>query len=880
MNRRFAFWRPREREQDLERELRSNLELEAAEQEENGLTAEEARYAARRAFGNTTVVKEDVRDMWRWASLDRFTQDIRYGVRALRKNPGFTLTAVLTLALGIGANTAMFSVVDGVLLRPLPYTQADRLALVHVRFYPQNTEYGTMSIADYLDWKARNQAFEDVAIFSNSSWRFDLTGAGEPIELSGCAVTQNFFSVLRSRPMLGRLFRDGESSPTAPPAVVLSEDLWRSRFGASPTAIGRAVSLNGVQSTIVGVMPSTFNFPSGGVKLWTNLRLRPPTRRGPFPYIGIGRLKSGITLSQAQVETNTIGRQIERANPGNYHDMTMPVLPLSEALTGKVRPALLVMLGAVFLVLLIASANVANLMLVRSNTREREMAVRLSLGALPGRLVRQLLTESVLLAGTGGMAGLALAWIGIRALRAWNPGDLPRIEDVHLDIRVLAFAIFLSVLTGIVFGLAPALRSSRADLNSALKQGSRSGTASAARRRTHSALAIAEVALSFMLLIGGGLLLRSFLQLEQTAAGFEAAPEQVLTIGIAPGRLDTRNRESATTPSSRRYQRILDRVRGVPGVVSAALSDSLPPNRQADYDTFQIEGEQWTEAAFPAVTDVIVSPDYFRTLRIPLIQGRYFTESDAGDARNAIVISESLAHKYFRGNPIGHHIAPSGPDNHNPWLPIVGVVGDVKYTGLDRAVEPALYRLYTEFDDGDSARLNLVVRSTIARGLAQEVEQQIRAIDPNATLSDIGTLDTVKSVSVAQPRFRAVLIAGFAAVSLLLAAIGIYGVIAYSVTQRTNEIGIRMALGAQRSGVLTRIVSDGAGIGLIGVALGWASALALTRVLSSLLFATTPTDPLTFALVTAILVFVAITASLVPALRATRIDPVIALRYE
>jgi putative ABC transport system permease protein len=874
------FWYKRKsREQDLERELRSYLELEAAEQRENGLSADEAGFAARRAFGNTTLVKEEVRAMWGWASLEQFSQDIRFGARALRKSPGFTLATVLTLALAIGANSAMFSVVYGVLLRALPYPDADRLALVHVRFYPQNTEYGTMSIADYLDWKAQNHAFEDPAIFSNSSWRFDLIGAGEPLELSGCAVTQNFFSILRSRPMLGRFFRDGESAPAAPPAVVLSEKLWRHRFGGSRTAIGQVVSLNGAQTTIIGVMSSSFDFPPG-TELWTNLRLRLPTRRGPFPFIGIARLKDGFTMEQAQAETNAIGRQIERANPGDYHDLNMPILLLKEALTGKARPALLVMFGAVFLLLLIACANVANLMLVRSNERQREMAVRLSLGGLPGRLIRQLLTENLLLAAAGGTAGVVLASIGIQALRAWNPGNLPLLEGVYLDFRVLAFTAALSLFTAVAFGLAPAFRCSRASLNIALQQGGRSGTANAARGRTHKILAIGEVALCFTLLIGAGLLLRSFLELQRTAPGFRAAPEQVLTIQIAPSRLDSDNRKAKTTNTGRRYERILERVRSVPGVVSAGLSDSLPPNRRADYDTFQIEGEAWTKAAFPAVTAVIVSPDYFPTLRIPLMQGRYFTASDTVGGRNAIVISESLARRYFRASPIGRQFAPSGPDNHNPWLPIVGVVGDVKYTGLDRPMEPAFYRLYTEVDDGDAARLNLVVRSSIAEDIAPEIEKQIRAIDPKATFSNIETLDTVKSESVAQPRFRSFLIAGFAALSLLLAAIGIYGVIAYSVAQRTNEIGIRMALGAQQSSVLKEIVSDGAGIGLVGVALGYAGALTLTRLLSSLLFAISTTDPLTFALVTAILILVAIAASLVPALRATRIDPMVALRYE
>jgi predicted permease len=862
-------WR-RDREDDLERELRSHLELEAAEQGRDGLSEEEAGFAARRAFGNTALVKEEVRQMWGWTSFEPLGQDLRYSLRTLRKSPGFALIAVLTLALGIGANSAMFSVIYGVLLRPLPYFEADRLALVHVRFSPQNTEYGTMSIADYLDWKARNHAFEDPAIYSHWGWRFDLTGAGEPIELNGCAVTGNFFSVLRSRPMLGRVFDNRESAATATPAVVLSEGLWRGRFAANPAVIGKAVNLNGVETVIAGVMPASFRFPAG-VELWTNIRLRPPTRRGPFPFIGIGRLMPGVTLEQAQAETNAIGREIERANPANYHGMTMPVLPLRRALAGKVEPALLVMFGAVFLVLLIATANVASLMLVRSNAREREMAVRLSLGAVRGRLVRQLLTESALLGAAGGLAGLALAWGGIWALRVWNPGNLPRMEDVQLDFRVLGFTFFLSLATGIVFGLAPAFRSSRADLSGTLKQGGRSGTASAQKRRSHGALVIAEVALSFTLLIGGGLLLRSFVQLQRADAGFEAAPEHILTMAIAPSQTDDHGR----------YERMLEPVRRLPGVASVALSDSLPPDQRNDYDTFQIEGEPWTESGFPAVTEVIVSPDYFQTLKIPLLKGRYFSQADTANTAGAIIISDSLARRYFPSrNPIGEHIAPSGPDNHNSWLPIIGVVGDVKYTGLDSASEPAFYRLYTEFPAGDTARLNLLVRSRIATALPREIEQEIRAIDRNATLSDIGTLETARWESVAQPRFRTALISGFAAIALLLSAIGIYGVVAYSVAQRTNEIGIRMALGAQRSAVLKQIIGNGAILGLAGAAIGFAGAFPLTRVLSNLLFGVSTNDPVTFISVTLLLVAVAVVASLIPALRGTRIDPIVALRYE
>jgi predicted permease len=872
------FWRQKRCERDLERELRSHLEAEAEEQIERGLAEADARCAARRAVGNITLIKEDTRAMWGWAWLETLGQDVRYGVRTMFRAPAFTLIAVLTLAVGIGATTAIFSIVYGVLLRPLPYPDADRVALIHVRFSPQNTEYGTMSIADYLDWKARNHAFEDPAIFSNASWRFELTGAGEPSEVKGCAVTENFFSVLRSGPMLGRVFRSGDSAPTAAPAIVLSETLWRNHFGSNPAVIGHTLNLNGNQAVIIGVMPASFRFPAGE-ELWTNIRLQPPARRGPFPFIGIARLKPGITFERAQEETNAIGRQIERANPGHYRGMSMPVLQLRDAMAGKTRSALLVMFGAVFLVLLIATVNVANLVLVRSSGREREMAVRLSLGVTRRRLMRQLLTESLLLAGAGGLAGLILAWLGVHGVRAWNPGNLPRIEDIHLDLRALAFTVFTSATSAIFFGLTPAIRSSRTNMNTALKQSSRSGTANARKLRTHGVLVIAEIALSFTLLIGGGLLLRSFLELERVHAGFFAAPGEVLTMGIAPGRSNNDNSGAAAASYWTRYARMLDRIRNLPGVESVALSDSLPPDRRWDYDTFQIEGEPWTESRFPAVTAAIVSPGYFQTLGIPLLAGRYFTEADEANGRGAMIISESLARHYFPGsNPIGRKIAPSGPDNHNPALPVVGVVGDVKYTGLDSASERAFYLPYTE--SSGFQKLNLVVRSPIAPALPRQIEREIQSIDRNATVSDIGTLEAATSHSVAQPRFRTALLGGFAAVALLLSAIGIYGVVAYSVAQRTNEIGIRMALGAPRETVLKQIIGSGAVLAVAGIAIGCGGALLLTRALSSLLFSTSATDPETFASVTLIVLAVALLASLVPAVRATKIDPIVALRYE
>jgi putative ABC transport system permease protein len=623
------------------------------------------------------------------------------------------------------------------------------------------------------------------------------------------------------------------------------------------------------------VVPASFHFPNADSELWTNLVVNPPTRRGPFFLKGLGRLRPGITLEQAQAETNAIGHAIERANPKTYARLTMPVVPLREALVGNLRPALLVIFGAVGLLLLIATVNVANLVLARATAREREMAVRLSLGASRLRLLRQLLTESVILALIGGGLGLAVAYLGIDLLRVWNPGNLPRIDEIHLDSRVLAFTFFLSLTTGALFGLAPALQSSRADLNTTLKEGSRSGTASIAKSRTRAALVVSEIALSFMLLIGAGLLLRSFVLLEQVELGFHVPPRQILTMQVSP----SQSKHPDDRAGIAFYQRLLEGVRQLPGVESVAIADSLPPNREFDDDTFQIEGQPWTSEAFPSTPVIAVSPDYFRSLGLPLLKGRSFNDHDTIDSMQAAIISESMARRYFNGqDPIGKRIRQSGPTLNNPWMEIVGIAGDTKYMGLDSDPGVAFYRPYPQ---AFGLRAYLVVKSALpATGLIATVRDQIRAGDSEAVVTEAGDMEQAIFDSVARPRFRTGLLAVFAGVALLLAATGIYGVIAYAVAQRTHEIGIRMALGAHRADVLRLVVGQGAMLALVGIGLGILGALALTRLLASLLFAVSPTDPLTFAAASIGLIGVALGASYIPARRATRIDPLVALRYE
>lgn len=868
---RNLFDRPRV-ERDLDAELRVYLEQLTDEKARSGMPLSEARRAALLELGGMEQIKEEVRGIRMGGMLETLFQDLRYGCRTLRKNPGFTGAAVFALALGIGANSAMFSVVYGILLRPLPYADADRVAMVYMHFSPQNAERGTMCIADYLDWKAQNHTFQDPSIYS--SRRIDLAGRGEPEQVQGAFVSAGFFSTLGGQPLAGRLFLPGEDAPGSASTAVISESLWRRRFSGSPTAIGQTISVNGSAATIIGVMPGAFRLPRASTEIWTNLKIVPPTRRGPFFYRGIARLKPGVTLAQAQSETNAIGRRIMQGNP-YYKNLTLPVERLRDSMVGSVRTPLLVLIGAVGLVLLIAVVNVANLMLARATTREREMALRLGLGAGRGRLVRQLLTESVLLAVAGGAAGLAVSYGCIQLLRSWNPGNLPLIEYVQMDTRALAFMFGVAVITGLAFGLAPALQARRVDLNATLKEGGRGATAGSSGRRTRAALVIAEIALSLMLSVGAGLLLRSLARLERVNGGFAARQQEILVTSISPS--DRKYNEAPAVHQM--YDRMLERVSHLPGVAAAALSDSLPPDAQADWDTFRIEGQVLGFGeSNPAVSVAIISPEYFRTMRIPLLKGRFFSDRDRQDSPLVTIVSDSFARRFFPNqNAIGKRIKQSGGDNDVPFMEIVGVVGDVKYTGLQSDSDETYYMPYRQ---NYARQMFVVARSPEGAGLSASLRREVQAVDPGVTVTQVETMEQWFTRAVARPQFDTLLLAVFAGIAVLLAAVGIYGIIAYSVAQRTHEIGVRMALGAARGSVLRMVIRQGAGLAAIGVGVGLAGAFVLTRLLSTLLFGVSTTDPLTFLAAAAGLVLIALAASLVPARRATRISPMVALRYE
>lgn len=862
-------------DQDLDNELRAYLDQLTEEKRSSGMDAAEARRAALIELGGMHQVREEVRQARTGHMFEEFLRDLRYGIRTLRKNPAFTIVAVLALALGIGANTAMFSVAYGILLRPLPYADADRVAVVYLNYFPRDFKYGTLSIRDYLLWKENNRAFEEPSLFT--SRRMDVGGKeGVPEQVQGASVTAGFFSTMGVRPLIGRTFAAGEDKPSSGSLTVLSESLWRRRFGGSSTVLGETISVNGAPSTVIGVMPADVRFPGRQSEIWTNLILTPPTRFGPWFYRGVARLKTGVTLEQAQAEVNNVGRRLMQEN-SYYKRVGMPLLSLRDALLGvTLKPAILVLAGAVGLVLLIAVVNVANLMLARATVREREMAVRLSLGAARGRLIRQLLTESVLLALLGGAAGLALAWGAISLIHTWNPGNLPLIDSVRLDAGALGFMILISMFTGVLFGLAPALQSARADLNSTIKEGGRTGSTGQARGRTRAALVVCEIAISLMLLLGAGLLLRSFANLQSVTGGFSTPPRHILTMLISPGSRKY-NDVQAGVPF---YDEVLRRARAVPGVEVAAITDCLPPDRQGDADSFGIEGQILAPGELnPIVTSATAGPGFFQALGIPLRKGRYFTDHDHKDSAPVTIVSEGFAQRFYANQEVlGKRIRHSGAGSGDPWMEIVGVVGNVKYLGLTFDTDPAYYM---PFGQSYFSRMFLVARTSgDAAALAAPLRQAIQAIDPGLTLAQVSTMEEALAESVSQPRFDTMLLSLFAGIALLLAAVGIYGLISYSVAQRTHEIGVRMALGAARRDVLKAVVLHSTGLAAIGVVAGLAGAFALTRLLKTMLFGVGTTDALTFAIASIAMLVVVLIATCVPALRATRISPIVALRYE
>ncbi len=742
--------------------------------------------------------------------------DMRYGVRMLLKHKGFTFIALVTLTLGIGANTAIFSVVNGVLLRPLPFPESDRLVMVWNRAdAAAGGDRTPLAVAELFDWRAQSRVFESVSAFQLRY--FNYVGSELPERVRGAGVTTNLFATLGVKPVLGRDFQPEEERPGMPRVALISDVFWRKSFGSDPKVVGRAINVNNESVTIVGVMPAAVNFPVKDTEIWTALQLEQPTRWGPWFLTGIGRLKPGVTLPQANADVRTIKIGLSGGKNINFN-----LLPVNDYIVGNVRPALVALLIAVTLVLLIAAANVVNLTLLRATARNKELSIRLALGSSRWRIARQLLTESLLLAIAGGLlAALGARW-GIDLLRNLAPRDIPRLEQISLDAFVLGWTALVTLVTGVIFGLAPVWQSFRLNLNEALKDGGRSATEGARRRRGRNVLVVAEMALAVVLLVGAGLLVKSLWRLQQVELGIN--PEQVLTT-----QLYLRGQRYGQPEQAREFSaRLLEQIQALPGVQAAAVSDSLPPDETSGSSNFTIEGRNAVEHDEPIAYFIRVSPDYFRALGTRLRSGRYFTAADTADAPQVILINETMERRFFRGeNPIGKRLN-LGSVREPDWEQIVGVVGDVKYNGLADEVQPAIYLSTAQ---APARGLSLIVKTDAADPLklTTAVGRVIKSLDPELPIAGISTMEQRLAAATSQPRFRTLLIALFAALALVLACIGIYGVMSYSVVQRAHELGIRRALGAQTHDILKLVLGQGLRLALCGTTIGLATAFGLTR---------------------------------------------------
>jgi putative ABC transport system permease protein len=793
--------------------------------------------------------------------------DLRYGLRMLLKHKGFTFIASLTLALGIGANAAIFSVVNAVLLRPLPFRESERLVMVWNRAdAAAGGDRTPLAVAELLDWRAQSRVFESVSAFQPRF--FNYVGSELPERVLGAGVTTNLFATLGVEPVLGRPFRPEEERPGTPRVALISDVFWRKHFAADPQVIGRALNLNGESFTIVGVMPATVNFPARETEIWTALQVEQPARWGPWFLIGVGRLKPGVTLQQANADVRTM-----KIGLGGGKNFNFNLLPVNDYIVGNVRPALVALLVAVTLVLLIAAANVANLTLLRATARNKEISIRIALGANRRRIIRQLLTESLLLSVAGGVLGVLGARWGVDVLRSLAPQDIPRLEQISLDGLVLGWTALVTLLTGVIFGLAPVWQSSRLNLNEALKEGGRSATEGAGRKRGRNVLVVVEMALAVVLLVGAGLLVKSLWRLQQVDLGINT--ERVLTMQFF-----LRGQRYSQPPQARDFSaRLLEQIQALPGVQAAAVSNSLPPDLTAESDDFTIEGRSYVEHEEPVAYLVRVSPDYFRALGVRLASGRYFTAADTADAPQVILINETMQRRFFPDeNPLGKRLN-LGTAREPDWEQIVGVVGDVKYNGVADEVQPAIYLSVAQAPDWGPS---LIVKTDAADplSLATPLRSVIKSLDPELPIARMSTMEQRLATATSQPRFRTLLIALFAVLALVLACIGIYGVMSYSVVQRAHELGIRMALGAQTHDVLKLVLGQGLRLALIGTTIGLATAFGLTRLMRTLLFGVSPTDALTFSAIAALLLLMALLACYVPARRATKVDPLEVLHHD
>src|SRR2546423_211991 len=820
--------------------------------------------------------------------MNTFIQDLRYGLRVLWKDPGFTLVAVLALALGIGANTAIFSVVNSVLLRALPYEDSERLVMIYAGSNPTQPEVnGPLSYPDLLDYRNQSKTLEYVAGYQGVGTVIQSEG-DEPERVRGTEVMADIFPMLGAKPALGRVFTREEDVAGAPPVIVISDGLWRRRFGADRNIVGREIKigLSGRSVTILGVMQPGFKFPAEATEAidyyipFVSEVMRSDSEsmnnRDAVFISTVGKIKKGVTISEAAAEIQTIASRLQAQYPETNARRRARVISLHEDLVGNFRTALFVLLGAVGFVLLIACANVANLLLARAASRSKEIAIRTAMGATRGRVMRQLLTESLLLSLMGGALGLLLAMWSVDLLVKLSPANVPLLSETSLDARVLLFTLIVSTVTGIIFGLAPALQTSKLDLAESLKEGGRSGSEGARRNRIRSFLVVSEIALSLVLLIGAGLLMKSFYRLLKTDPGY--SPERVLALTIAL------NQKKFTAAASRAafFTEAVSRIRALPGVESASVTRLLPLGESDIINSFNIVGRApFTPSEYHTARSYTIGSDYFRVLSIPLRRGRVLTDTDTKSSPPVIIINEAFARRFFPDqDAVGQRLTLDDDSGHPlPPREIVGIVGDVRFEKLNDDVLPEYYIPYTQ---APASVMQIVARSSApdAAALAPSVRAAIKSVDSNMLILETRAMDELVGRSVAPQRFNMLLLGLFALVALALASVGIYGVMAYSVAQRTHEIGIRMALGAQTSDVLRMILSQGMTMALVGVGLGLVAAIAATRIMRSLLYGISPTDTMTFAGVSLLLVGVALAACLIPARRAMRVDPMVALRYE
>jgi len=800
----------------------------------------------------------------------------------LMRKPGFTLVAIITLALGIGANTAIFSVVNAVLLRPLPFQNPEQLFTLWERNPKQGYEQNPPAAGNYLDWQAQNRVFAQMAIYDPFR-KFNLTHEDLPERIAGAAVSASLFAVLGVGPAQGRVFLPEEEQPGSDQVALVSYGLWRRRFAGDPNLVGKTITLDGRNRTVIGVMPEGFQFPGGSgtqlriytpppAELWVPLAMDANAwrARSSHSLSVIARLRPEGAIEQAETEMNAIQQRLAQQYSSDYLGSHVKLVPLRAQVVGTARPALLILWGAVALVLLIACVNVANLSLSRATTRKRELAIRSALGAGRLRVIRQLLTESLLLALAGGACGVFLASWGIEALTPIIPNDFPRREEIAVDLWTLGFTLLVATLTGLIFGLVPALQSSKTDLTSSLKEGGRSESEGGGRNRMRSLLVVTETALALVLLVGAGLLIQSLLRLQRVNPGFH--PERVLTMELSLPR--------SRYPREQRpafFRSLIERIHTIPGVSSVGASTHIPLAGDNMNFAFFIEGRQSPEGRLPGADCRAVTPDYFNALGIPLVKGRAFSDRDGPEAPQVFVINETMARRHFPNeDPVGKRMKVGFSDKTGE---IVGIVGAVKHWGLDAEAKEEIYTSYDQTPFW--ASMTLVARTTgDPLSVAGAAQNEVRAVDKDQPVTRVRTMEAVVAGSVAQPRFRTLLLGSFAVIALLLAAVGIYGVISYAVMQRTQEIGIRIALGAQPRDVLRLVVRQGMAPALVGLGVGLIGAFALTRLLKDLLFIVRPTDPATFALVALLLASVALLACYLPARRATKVDPMVALRRE